>query len=317
MIVARLQWRTGRFELIALLVATLAGLAGVAFVVGRLLELAPAAACAPFLYPTSTPVPAQCGVAADFLTFQADWAGVAAAVLGALPIAAGVLLGSQLVARELERGSAVLAWSLDVGRRRWFIERTVVAVAPTVAVGLVSTVLSYPLMAAAYPALDIGASFATFDAFGPVLLTRGVLSFALGLAIGSLGGRTVPSLLATAVLAVALVAGTSWLATTAGTAARVPDIGGLHDINARYLEYRVVGSGGQELTYEQARALAPSILDPADISDWVYSTYDPIAIVLPGSEAGPAAARELALDVAGAAAAIGLAWLVVRRRRPA
>src|SRR5215210_8103320 len=41
--------------------------------------------------------------------------------LTVFPIAAGVLLGAPAVAREVERGTAALAWTLSGSRRRWLV----------------------------------------------------------------------------------------------------------------------------------------------------------------------------------------------------
>ena len=45
------------------------------------------------------------------------------AIVPVFPIVAGLLAGGPIVARELENGTARLAWSLGPSRLRWFVQR--------------------------------------------------------------------------------------------------------------------------------------------------------------------------------------------------
>lgn len=316
-IMLRLQWRTARFEIAAVALATLViGVAAV-LITNRLVALAPTPQCARFLYPAMNLAGAEgCPLAVEFLQFQSDWTGRAFSALTALAIAVGTLLGSQLVARELERRTATLAWSIEPGRSSWFWQRATVAAIPVALVALVVVILSGPLVASAYPAMNVNESFAAFGSFGPVLAARGFAAFALGVLIGALAGRTVPALLATAVLATAITIGASLAATLPAATMVVPDPGGARDPSARYLESVLIDGDGERLTFAEGRALAPAGLDAGDLSDWVYTHFAPAAIVIPGHEAPASTNREVtALGLVGGLS-ITLAFLVTRRRRP-
>ena len=51
------------------------------------------------------------------------------------PVVAGLLAGGPIVARELESGTARLAWSLGPSRLRWFVQRAVPILASVLVAG--------------------------------------------------------------------------------------------------------------------------------------------------------------------------------------
>jgi hypothetical protein len=126
------------------------------------------------------------------------------AVLLAGPALLGLFWGAPMIARELESGTAALAWNQSVTRRHWLaVKLGVVGLAALVTGGLASMLLSW----AAAPLDRV-----TQDRFSTLLFgTRGVVPAAyamfavfLGAALGLLIRRTLPAMALTAAVFVAV-----------------------------------------------------------------------------------------------------------------
>jgi hypothetical protein len=125
---------------------------------------------------------------------------LADAVLLAGPALLGLFWGAPLIARELENGTAALAWSQSVTRRHWLAVKLAVAgVAALLAGGLASLATTW----AAAPLDRV-----TQDRFSTLLFgTRGaapaayaVFAVVLGATLGLVVRRTVPAMALTAVV---------------------------------------------------------------------------------------------------------------------
>ena len=123
----RLIAKTVRFEAFTLLAAAIVGAAAM-IVLAAWIDTATAtvARC------TSHLCPAQ-----DELGRLTIWAQSGTALTLVLPVVAGVILGAPLVAAEIERRTAALAWSIAPSRMRWFAERLIVLGALIVLVSLI------------------------------------------------------------------------------------------------------------------------------------------------------------------------------------
>lgn len=126
--------------------------------------------------------------------------------VAALPFVLGVVLGTPVVAREIEGRTASIAWSLSRSRARWLALRTlpvlVFVVLGIVVIGLTSMTLQRQLTGG-----EVG--FGSLIPPMPVLLARGLLALAVGLVAGTVLGRTLPAVLASAVLLIAISIGLS------------------------------------------------------------------------------------------------------------
>jgi hypothetical protein len=122
----------------------------------------------------------------------------------AAPFLAGLFLGTPIVAREVERGTAPIAWSLSPSRLAWLARR---ALPVAVSVGAVLLLLGAASEAAlsAVPPNEI--DFRYFGMHGPLLAVRGLSVFAVGLAVGMLLGRTLPAILATGLIFAGVLVG--------------------------------------------------------------------------------------------------------------
>lgn len=198
-------WRMHRLEILGMLVVA----AAVAFPLVRAMgngeiTYAPADCMADRW---TTPSSSVCGVAAAvwFQLFQ--WRLV---LFQAVLVIAGAVLGSVVVSREIERGTAQLGWSLRGSRARWLADRVL---AMTVLMALLLGVL---LAAVALFSLATWVGLDAFEAWwgyairGPILLIRGLAAFAVAVLIGAVVGRQVSALLlgALAVLGTSMVLNT-------------------------------------------------------------------------------------------------------------
>jgi hypothetical protein len=127
----------------------------------------------------------------------------AIALLFLLPVLLGGLVGAPLVARELEQRTHLLTWMQSITRVRWLA----VTVGVVLGAGLLATAVLMGLLIWWYsPVAQIAGRFimVAYDFSGPVLLATTVLALALGVAAGALTRRTVPAILLTLGLLLAI-----------------------------------------------------------------------------------------------------------------
>jgi hypothetical protein len=307
-------WRANRLELLLLLLATVGVvIAAVLFTVALRAQAPP-----PECLLGNAAAPEWCDAAnASFRPFFETRQASETVMLAfwILPLVIGAVLGAPLVARELERGTAPLAWSLATSRRRWLLERLVV-------VGLVTVVLlgllglaGHLLAGARDPETSPMASLTDLGARGPSVLVRGLIVFSVGVLMGALGGRVLPALLLASVAAVAIVA-------LGGPAALLglPDetIGGNGSALVRHsvsFDRAWLTPDGVVLDEETALAAVPS--DATDAYRWLDEHYSSVSIGIPGTRYPVVEARIGLFGLLTCAIVLGGTFLVVDRRRPA
>ena len=101
------------------------------------------------------------------------------------PVIAGLVAGGPIVAKELETGTARLAWSLSPSRLRWLAQRAIpvlgLLLAAALAIGVTADVLIRQLI----PAIDIDQSFAAFRGRGLLVGVEALLVGSVALAVGA------------------------------------------------------------------------------------------------------------------------------------
>lgn len=127
-------------------------------------------------------------------------ASMSANLAGAFPLLAGLLLGVPIIARELDRGTARLAWSLGPSRRRWYVQRVLPILVVVVVTAMTIGVVSEQLVALFAPGVDLTKSFMGFHTRGVLLATSALLIASVAVAVGSVVGRQIPTLLLALVL---------------------------------------------------------------------------------------------------------------------
>lgn len=305
--------RLHRFELIAFTMAFAVFAGGLFLASIWVASLTPPLACFPGV--DGSLAGSAVGCDAPMRAFQGAQGKAFAltAPLLAITYAVGLFLGVPIVARQAERGTTRLAWSLAPSRWRWYVS----AIVP---IAIVLLVLAFAggtaldrYFEASQPSEDVGASFTGFAARGGLMLAgRAFVIFGIGVALGAIIGRSWPALIVGAVVATILLGGGQGLeqdvvlrseavlvdASDPGGAAR----GDLYiDTQFRLPDGRYVGWDSL----------------PSDAYDLDGNPrYPMFSLVVPGERYRFVEAREAAVLFLGGLAAIGIGGLAVSRRRP-
>lgn len=235
--------------------------------------------------------------------------------IGFAQYAVPLVLGVPIVTREIEQGTAMIAWPLAASRLRWLAWR----VAPVLLIGLALIGLlafaAEELAAAYLPTADLG--FANHGARGISMLSRAALVLVAGMAVGALIGRLLPALLIGIVLAVGVSAALDAALPHWVESAELPQnesiFAGANALNTGF-EYRAPDGG--PISDEEAEALHQEVYeefgeqaDPALLPQEVF-------FGVAASRYAEVLARESAALGAATVLVGALAVLIIRRRRP-
>ena len=332
--------RQHRFEVGSAIVAAIAAsLYGLVIVI-RMSALPPAQECldAVLASPDGSGVSGDClalaqnGAAILGETFLTSQGALAVSIMGILPFLVGLLGGVPIVARELETGTALTAWSLFGSRERWLL-RQVLPIAIILGLGVsLAAMVADPVADAA---VTWGRAEATLIGLhGPLVLLRAAAAFGLGLAVGAILGRTLPAFVVGAALCAALLIG-SGLAREAWTVSLEAQVVAGHDpstgevdVDPRALTtgWGVLTPDGRLLSSAEARELASAAgVQPASEHDdqdtpalewYLENGYSLVPVGV--SDAIALGWTPYDALIFGAAGAIGLGVTVVfvSRRRP-
>ena len=310
----RLTLRLGRFEYLAFGSAIVV-LSIATIVVARSLDGArPAAECfTQQRIGTTTP---GCDEAIRaFYEAQARAPGILYGLLLLTSFAAGLFLGVPIIAREIERGTSRLAWSLAPSRMRWFLSRMLPALLLLGLLTFLAGVAMDRYASAISTEGDLSNSFTQFGYRGVLIASRAVFIFAIGVTVGAIVGRVLP-----AIILSAIIAGIG--------------IGGGQIVHERILESEAVAvptdQTGQGLGYkpgdmyiDQRFQLADGTLvgyeyfgDRSPFDDQGLPLYPMLDLVIPGERYRFVETREALALAGGSLVALVLAGFVVSRRRP-
>ncbi len=224
---------------------------------------------------------------------------------------AGILLGGPLIARELDRGTARLAWSLGPSRIRWFAQRVVPILILVAGLSFAIGVVGERLVAIFAPDADLPNSFAGYGTRGVLIPTTALLVASIAIAVGALVGRTMPTLLLALMLSGASFAAIHVVNEKMMAAEAVPLAE--NSSNDLQLDSRFRLPDGRLVTYEALSVIDPSI---NDVNGLGPTTYPYVAIGIPGTRYREVEGREALVQLVVAAAFLGLGAFVVGRRRP-
>ena len=325
---ARLSFALQRWELLlvaggALLLA--AAMLWIAWQVQRVVAIDPT--CFPM-----ESAGAGCGQALERFNVLADMGNRLLYFSFGAPFGMGLLLGVPLVAREVDHGTAAMAWTLSRSRTRWLASR--VAFVALVVIGLLAliSVASDVMAQAMRPDLSLAADFTWYGRRGGLIVMRGLLALAVGLSIGALLGRQLPALLvaifATIALFTAISLGMDRLLLAEAQRVRLSALGS-NDTSfsgARSLGGFFETPGGALLTFGdlEARGYTGGIWEedgaiyanPADVAAKRNVIAWNVQLLVPGRRYPEVVVRESAVLGGSALLVGGLAFAVVRRRRP-
>ncbi len=266
----RLTWSVARGEIVGALVTT-AALAIVATVFVARLSAELAAQC-----PGALPGVGECDLSG---IVDLELVRQLVIVVGVVGLEVAAILGGQLVAREIEHGTAVFGWSNARSRTRWLAERSSTMLLP-VAVALVTLAAAgHQLTAVAEPGRDLGASFAGYGFRGLGLVARGLAVFGLALLVGAVIGRVLPAVLVSSLLAAAVFALGATTPFVVRPSEVIAPLGSPDIADALGSETAFLAADGRVLSLEEAYASAPP---GVNADDWVWQTYERVAVGIPG-----------------------------------
>lgn len=142
--------------------------------------------------------PSGCELISNRYFETSEWGSRLLYLSWGAPFGMGLLLGVPLVAREVENRTSAIAWTLSRSRPVWLASR--VAFLGLVLVLLLGAiaVVSEALAAALLPTLDLDADFTWHGRRGWLVVARGLAALGIGLCLGAVIGRVLPTLLAAA-----------------------------------------------------------------------------------------------------------------------
>jgi hypothetical protein len=306
---ARLTFRLYRFELLAILAygLVLAGLAAVVAV--RLASSYPGTDC--MRQWQGAPAVPGCESTVTFLDINEAEAGKVMAAMWLLPLVAGVLAGSVLVAREIEHRTTQFAWSVGTSRRRWFLDRVIPVFVVAVGAVVLAAVAAEFVEASRAPWLNPLASAGDFGLRGPIIVALAVAAFGVSVFVGSLVGRMLPALILSAVLVVVMRSAVDGLLPFGEP---VGVLGGIDYSSIVTEQPLVTGSAWQEpdgrIRYDYT---GPEVTVGGDQA---ATTGHTVAIGVAGQNLWHVEARESAIFVAIGLGGLLASAVVVQRRRP-
>ncbi|MEO8570223.1 MAG: hypothetical protein ABI553_00860 [Chloroflexota bacterium] len=311
---ARLTLRLTRFELLAFGGFILAFIVLTVLAAARIDSLRPPPECLSVLQDASRPV--SCEVLGQaWYDAQNGLSGLSVGLLLFLSFAAGLFLGVPIVAREVERGTSRLAWSLAPSRMRWFLARMLPILVAVAVLTFVAGIAVDRYVGAVSPNDDLANSFTSFGFRGLLVASRAVFIFAVGVAVGAIIARALPAVILTAVIASIGLAGGERVhqMILASEAVAIPmdqnDNGGVGRTGDLFIDQRFVLPDGSLVGWQYFNGE-----DPYD--QFGNPKYPMVAIVVPGDRFRFVETREALALAGGSLVALVLAGFVVSRRRP-
>jgi hypothetical protein len=227
-----------------------------------------------------------------------------------LPYAVGLFLGAPLIARELERGTARLAWSVSPSRLRWYAWRVVPIVLFAVAVTFVAGFAADRLVAARTPGIDLANSFDTYGQRGALVAITAFVMVAGSIGLGSVVGRVLPTLILALILGYFGILVVEHLhADFTNHEAVIVSEADLRP-GDRYVDQFFKLPDGRVVGWEELEQI-----DPESMSSETGPTYPIVYSVVPAERYREVETREaLILGSIGVAMLVGAGAIVARRR---
>lgn len=250
---------------------------------------------------------------------EAGWVTVA---MNVLPVAAGIVLGTPIVAREIEARTAAIAWSLANSRRYWLAVRLLPAVALVAVGGVLLAWVSADLERVRTAEGVWGSSYTNAAGFGLPLAGRFLAGFSVALLVGGVLGRTLPALITAAAVVLALGFGLSMASSQFGFSNQLlPNdvfVGGPGYlrliVNDSNLEIRLATQTGELLAIDEALATVPDGVN--EPYDWLQERYEVVSLGISSMATAKWQAVDGAISAIVAATCVASAFAVVNRRRP-
>jgi hypothetical protein len=306
MIATRLTYRINRFEIRAITLATLLSVVVSAGVVAWLAQTG-YTTCRGDEFGNLEPRCLNLSTVGEWV-LRIDRASLSLVTI--FPFVAGLILGAPLVAREIDRGTARLAWSLSPSRLRWYLQRIVPVLVVLAIVAFVVGVVADRLLAAMVTDEDLANSFYEFHGRGVLVATNALVLGSTAIAVGAILGRPMQALLLSLVLGGLLLAAVTEIDTKLilpGEA--VVDASGNYSDRNLYIASRFQLPDGTLATWDELVARDPSVQENGP-------PYPNVELVIPGARHREVEGREAIADLGIAAVMLVVGGFVVMRRRP-
>jgi hypothetical protein len=309
-----LTFRIHRFEVSLVVLATILSVVVSALVMAYLRGSGYAAAC--FASTDQAPEGLPAGVC--FETLPTIGARIARASLGLaaiFPYIAGLLVGVPVISREIDSGTARLAWSLSPSRLRWFGHRVLPILGLLVLCSFVIGVVADQLAAFQLPTSDLSRSFELFRGRGVLLAVQAFVVGSIGVALGALLGRPVPTFVLALILGAGSIQAFGSVHQRLLLGEAVPSEDNAEfgfNSNDLYLDSRFRTPEGDLVTYEEMEARYPTAFSGEDPN--LFPAY--VALVIPAERYRIVETRE-AIGLTGIALlAVLVGAATVLRRKP-
>lgn len=243
--------------------------------------------------------------------------------------AIGLVLGVPLVAREVEHGTAQLAWTVGRSRVRWLIGRVAFAALVAMLLSALLAATTEVLATAMLPDINMSQDFNLHGNRGPLIVGRAMLGLGAGVLVGALLGRQLPALLVGV-----FVVGGLYAASWAGFPIWYHGEAEVRSMNEwlggpLWIESGIELTSGERLTWAEVYGGgggAPIETYQAEDGTYYTSLADAEAernplgrdyiLIIPGERYNEIVARETAVFTGVGLLLIGGAAAVTRRRRP-
>jgi ABC-type transport system involved in multi-copper enzyme maturation permease subunit len=240
-------------------------------------------------------------------------ARISISIVPVFPFIAGLLIGVPLVARELEGGTARLAWSLGPSRLRWFAQRALPALAMVTLAALLIGLTADALFRTTNPAMNLDQSFVGFRARGLLIAVEALVVTSIAIAVGSMIGRLVPTFILSLILAVGIGVAVDKVESQLLHGETLVSDNFFWDGSNMYVDSRFRLPDGTIATWEELVVLRPEI-EMMGFDE--NSGIAPVVLYIPGSRYHDIERRE-ALGLTGIAGLfVAAAAVIVLRRRP-
>jgi hypothetical protein len=228
------------------------------------------------------------------------------------PFVAGLFLGAPIVAREIDRGTARLAWSLGPSRTRWYLQRVLPMIAAIAVAGMAIGIVAEALLGVMSPGRDLPNSFVSFHGRGVLIATSALLIGSAGVALGAIVGRPTPTILLALVLGgLTLFAVSEVHRKLVLVPEAVPAPIDSYNDDDLYIDGKFQLPDGSLATWEELVARDPSIGQSEFGPEYPF-----VQLVIPGERYQEIEAREAGIHLGISAIFLLAGGAVVLRRRP-
>jgi hypothetical protein len=242
--------------------------------------------------------------------------------------AIGLILGVPLVGREVEHGTAQMAWTVGRSRVRWLLGRVAFAALVAILLTALLAVTTEVLATTMLPNIDMSQDFNLHGNRGPLIVGRAMLGLGAGVLVGALLGRQLPALL----LGVFVVGGL-YAASWVGFPLWYHGEAEVRRLNEwlggpLWIESGIELTSGERMTWADIYGGGGPPFDTYQAEDGTYyasqadagAGRNPIGreyiLIIPGERYNEIVARETTVFTGAGLILLGGAAAVTRRRRP-